>query len=436
MIATINFTANPAVNYVVTYKEATSIVWITPPGNPTNSSPFLIGGLMPDTLYDFKIQTDCGIVTFQGEGTGEAITLWIEDTFTCEQDQPFNLSNTYTGFSSPLTATWDQISGRYYVVDADDSLGTFWWFNPDTITGFPSANHISGSITNDINTYAIDKVNRRIYSAGDNSGGMLVLNMATNVVSTLAYGVDSGPPGGVAVRAPIGLSSDKIYAFCKNPNVVRTYNRTTLAFIAEVNKSAIPSSSTYLSGGFSVQFVGSEIWVIAAARSEPKIARYNSDFTSLIGTITLPGVATAYSGLYWMGSYYDEANNKVYIGDIGSKKYFVIDSSTGSVLKNIQLTNSRGKSYYNFSFIKNELDGSIYMQTQGANALTDSTPNYKLYKINSSTGDIVFMYPNAQATTLSLRTGTSEQWGVNSGLVIWSSPNTGYNTDGLILKYT
>lgn len=430
--AEIHYTVLPGVSYVITYKKTTDSTWIVPPGNPTNTNPFIINGLETEVQYDLKIQNNCGIVTTQFTLTGEVETVWVEDTFICEQSEPFSIDATYTGFSSPYGMQWDSIKQRFYVVDADDMLGNFWWFNPNTITGFVSANHLSGSTT-DINAWAFDKVNRRIYATGDGSGGMKVLDIATDTVSTLAYGTNVSPGSGV--RAPIGLTASTIYAFVKNEDKIRLYNRSTLAFLSEITISSIPSASTYLTQGFSLLFVGSEIWVTAAARANGNIARYNANFTALNGTITLPGIATAFTGGYWQGSLYDAVNNKVYVADDGSKKVFVIDTTTASILHTISLNNFRGKAYSDFSITKNELDGNIYIQAKGVNSLGDVSPNYKLYKLNSTTGNIVSMYPDTQAAVLVNRTGTGEQWGNQPGLVSWSG-TPGWNTDGLILKYT
>jgi len=433
----INFTANPAINYVITYKKNVDTTWITPPGNPTNTAPFIINGLDENTLYDFRVQTNCGIVTVQKMTDEGSDSIWIEDTFTCEQDTPFQLADTYTGFSSPFGLYWDAPSGMFYGVDCDDASGTFWKFNPNTITGPGSLTYISGSITHDINGLVMDKVNRRIISVGDNSGGAKVLDIATETISNLTYGIDTGGSGGLGLRLPIGLSNDKVYAFCKNPDVVRTYNRSDLSFIQEVNKSAIPSSTTWLSNGYTVWFVGAEVWFIAASRSNGNIARYNNDLTVLLGTITLPGISVAFGdGRYWQQAYYDVDNNRLYVGDSGSHLLFVIDTTTNAIIKTTTITNNKGKAFMDFGMSKSDLDGQIYLQARGLSGLSDPSPAYKLYKIDPSTSDISFIFPGEQGSSLTLRTGTNEQWSIVPGLTIWSVPNTGYATDGLILKYT
>lgn len=359
--------------------------------------------------------------------------IWVEGTFTCEQEGSFVLQNTYTGFSSPYALFWYANKNRFYMVDADDGVGHFSWFNPDTITGLPSLNHLTDTAYSDINTWLFDKTYGRIYATGDQSGGMKVVDLATDTVTTLAYGTNTSP--GSASRSPLGVNSTTLYAFSKGQGLIKIYDRATLTPGTDIVISTVPSP-TNLSQGFQLQFIGSEIWVIANGRNIGTVARYNSTFTSLLGTITLPGIATAYSSQYWQPSYYDADNNKLYICDDGSKKIFVIDTTTNSIITTHSLINFRGKQYADFSITKNELDGYIYIQATGRNTLSDASPNYKLYKVSASTGEIVTMYPDVQAIALVNRTGTNEQWGCQPGVVIWNTPNTGYSTDGLILKYT
>lgn len=433
--------------YTIEYKLKSSNVWIKPgpPDNPAN--PTL------NTYYDLEVEEG-------GEYDGRLssvcpsgfkyvffdmlppdptpVLVWEEDTYQCTQaGTGFTLDDTFTGFSSPGGIMWDNTSQRFYVIDFDDVLGNFWWFDPSTITGFASANHIAGS-TSDINTYTYDTANRRIIAAGDGSGGAKVLNIATNTVTSLPYGTDTSP--GTGRRAPIILSSNRIYAFCKLPDIIRTYNRTTLVFIQEISKGSIPSASTYMPSteGYHAVAIGSEIWIIAASRSASAIARYDLDFTTLNGTIPLTGSATAggsFGGRYWMNFYYNEDTNRLFIGDLGSQNLFVVNTATNAVINTIQIPNMRGKLYGDFAFSKSEFDGSLYMQVRGIDTLSDSSPNFKLYRIDILTGDLLYIYPDTQAALLSWRAGTNEQWGVAPGVVSWAVPNTGWDTDGLILKY-
>lgn len=433
--------------YTIEYKLKSSNVWIKPgpPDNPAN--PTL------NTYYDLEVEEgeeyDGRLSSVCPSGfkyvffdmlppDPTPVLVWEEDTYQCTQTgSGLVLDQTYTGFSSPAGITWDNTSGRFYVVDYDDVLGVFWWFDPDTITGFGSANHIAGSITTDINTYVFDTVNRRIIAAGDGTGGAKVLDIAAGTVTDLTYGTNTS--AGTGRRAPIILSSNRIYAFCKLPDIIRTYNRSTLVFIQEILKSSIPSAGVYMPSteGYHAVAIGSEIWIIASSRSASAIARYDLDFTTLNGTITLPGAATAsgsFGGRYWMNFYYNEDTNRLFVGDLGSQLLYTINTATNAVVNTVQISNMRGKTYGDFGFSRSEFDGSLYMQVRGINSLSDSSPNYKLYKIDIVTGELLFIYPDTQASIVSWRAGTDEQWGVAPGAVSWSG-TPGWDTDGLILKY-
>jgi len=360
---------------------------------------------------------------------------WVEDTYTCQQEELFGLVATYGGFSSPFGIAWDTLTGRYYVVDCDDVNGNFYWFNPDTITGYGSVTHLSGS-TSDINVFVVDKENRRIIAAGDESGGAKVLDMAAATVSSLPYGTDA--VAGTGRRTPMALSDSYLYAFCSLPNVLRRYNRSTLAFVDEINKSSIPSNGTYLVNGYSVNFIGSEIWVGATSRSAPEIARYSSDFLTLLGTIPLPGATVPGSpwtaaSRYWQTHFYDAGNNRYYVSDIGSRKIFVINTLTGAIINSYVINNMRGKHFIDTGFSKSDLDGKIYASVRGTDNLSDPTSNFKLYIINPTTGGIENIYPDASAGHLTTRSGTTQQWGTVTGSVSWTGGS--WQTDGLIQKY-
>lgn len=438
-----------SLGYLIEYKEMSSSTWLTPgpPANPANPTlnTFYDLEVTQGLVYNGRVTSRCAT----GRGNIRLFTIipndptpvlvWEEDTYQCTQaGDAFSLQNTYTGFSSPQNIFWDNTSQRYYVVDADDAAGNFWWFNPATMSGFGSANHIAG-LTADINFSVFDPTNRRIIAAGDTTGGAKVLNIATNTITTLAYGVDGSP--GTGIRTPIALSSSSIYCFCSNPNNIYVYNRNTLALTNTINKTLIPSNGIYLVSGYTIIFVGSEIWSIPTARSDGDIARYDSTFTNLLGTISLPGATkpvapwTALTSFYWMTNYYDAPNNRLYVADIGSNKLYTINTLTRGLVLTVNIIDRRGKAYAISSFFKNTLDNKVYVSLHCVDDLTDNANNYKLYTIDIN-GRFQYIYPDQSVSTLSLRSGTNQLWGVNPGRVIWDSPNTGYATDGTVTKYT
>lgn len=410
---------------------------VNPAGNIISPNPYTF--LTGTTFEDIRVRAinTCNNSTVTALFDGFAEPIWVEYTFACEQDTASGLVDTYEGFSSPIGMAYDSTTARFFVVDSDDTGGNFFSFNPDTITNYSSVTHIAGSNT-DINTFIVDRINRRIIAAGDGSGGAKVLNMATSTVTDIPYGNNAAP--GTGRRTPVALSDNFFYAFCSSPNVVRRYNRGALTFVDEINKTTIPSNNMYLVNGYSVNFIGDEIWVGATARGNSNIARYSADFLTLIGTISLPGATipttgwTAFSA-FWQTHYYDSENNRYYVSDLGSRNIYVINTITRDIVLQFQITSTRGKNYTSCSFIKNELDGKIYLSVSCINNLGDSTANFKLYKLDPITGEREIVFPNSSGSQLTLRPGTQEQWAVSPGLRSWDSPNTNWNIDGRILKY-
>lgn len=433
-----------SLGYLVEYKEQASSTWITPtsPANPTLNLEYPID-IDADTIYDFRISSLCPNGTFKyGYGTlyypGTPSFGWIGGDYVCEQDSPFDLIDTYTGFSSPQSIYWDNTTGFFYVVDVDDVQGNVWAFDPDTITGFGSANHIVGAnapINMLVTSNAYDPANRRIWTTGDNTGGARILDMATNTWTFLPYG--SNGSGGSGTRNPLILSSSAAYCFSSAPNTIEVFDLATLAPVTTIAKSGIPSSSTYMTQSYGVTFVGSEAWVWAGQRSNGNIAVYDSGFTTLITTISLPGISTPGGGwtpnpgLYWQSHMYDSATNRWYVSDTGSRQIIIINASTKAIINQISITNLRGKNFASASFFKNELSGEIYAGVRCENNAGDSTLNTKLYKINDT--GITYVYPNESVAFLRLREGTNEAFGVQQNLVQWQGG--AWATDGLVFKY-
>lgn len=75
MKATVLFTPAPRTDYIISYKVSGTPNWTIPPGNPTRSSPFIINAnFISGTTYDFKIESPCGIQTFQSTPVCPSVT--------------------------------------------------------------------------------------------------------------------------------------------------------------------------------------------------------------------------------------------------------------------------------------------------------------------------------------------------------------------------
>lgn len=435
-----------SLGYLLEYRAQPSLTWITPgpPSDPANPTLNLFYDLdiNEGTTYDLRISSQCA----SGKSKYVFTTLfdplvptlaWVEDTFVCEQDSPFTLADTYTGFSSPQGIFWDDPSQLFYVVDVDDALGNVWTFDPDTITGFPSANHVLGAnapIGLFVASHAFDTTNRRIWTAGDDTGGARVLDIAAGTWTLLPYGTDGST--GSSRRSPVVLSASTAYCFSASPDTIETFDLVTLAPISSIPKGGIPSSATYMTQSYGVTFVGSEAWIWAGTRGDGNIAVYDDTFTTLITTIVLPSISvpgapwTPNPSLYWQSHYYDATANRWYVSDTGSSRIIIIDTLTKGIVNNIVISNKRGKDFAAGSFFKNELTGEIFASIQCVDNATD-TANTKLYRIVGD--EITYIFPDQSTTALKNRIGTNEGWGVQQNLV---KPTGAWATDGLVFKYT
>lgn len=443
-MATANIAWSPvsgATGYLIQYKEQSSSVWITPnsPANPTALTTYPIT-IDDDTYYDARIITQCpnggkiiNVVLFNNEAT----YIWVEDTYGCEQDEVFVLDTTVTGLSSPALVYYDPPQDRFYVIDEDDTTGNFWWFDPDTFTSSAGRNYLVGQPVFSplyIQSLDVDKVNRRLLGAGPSTNGLVVYDIPTDTFSTVPYGTN-----GAFSRLLVRVLGNSIY--CANiagtPSIT-IINKNTLIISSTINISSIPSGTTYLTGSYGLNIVNGNIWVYAAS-SRPgtgNIAIYDSNFTTLIGTITIPGAATWVSegGTYWQNHFYDEANDRWYAHDIGSNSFHVIDTTSNTVVHSYTFNNRQGKTNSNFTFVLNDITGDLYGSYTGLDDNSDTTQIIRFYKINRTTYDFESINPNQSTSSLTNRSGTNEFWAVAPGTVAWEgTPN--WMTDGVAFKY-
>lgn len=402
---------------------------------------YTVTGLTPGETYDFAVRTNCvdansvnaTITTSIGE------TIWLRGSYICEQDNVFDLSLTVSNLSSPQGLYWDNVSSRFYVVDLDDPSGNLWRFNPATFNNASQRDYVPGTIVsgNEIQAHAFDEGLRRVFMAGSFTGGLVVYDIPSGTVTTVPYGANIA-----FSRLLVTIFGNLVY--CTNdktsgpivPNIT-IINKTTLAVTNTINISSIPSGSTYLSKSYKLFMVGSEIWACAGySRTNGDIGRYTSDFSSLIGTISIPSATVPGWGASdtWQAQFYDEEKNRFYIGDVGSKKIFVLDTVTRTIIKTIDVVNRSEKDWATMSFSLNKLTGELYTTISCFDDPVD-TPIVRYYRIDRDTQDYELMILNQAVSDLRNREGTAEFWATNQGTVEWSGSPT-WNTDGFVYKYT
>lgn len=432
MIAQITWTTTPGVSYIIRYKEAEATTWITPPGNPTNSSPFIINGITAGVLYDGRIETPCGMVSFQFQGTGPVEYIWVEGDYICQQTEPFSLQQTYSGFSSPGWLHYDAPLDRYYVADIDDINGNIYYIDPDAITGYGSRTVVGTTPTTTyIQNATFDPELRKMWLVGDNTGGAWSLDIPTGVVTTVPFGTD-----GAYFRNLVTIFDDIVYCNSKTSgggvSTMVLIDKNTNTVISTLPNSSIDSGSTYFSQTFAIYLVNGEIWCCAGPRNNGNIAVYNSTLSNTPTIITLTG-SLGWPTAFWQTQYFDEETDRFYVFDAGSNQYFVIDATSKTIITTKSILNRGGKTNGYYGWVRNPLTGDLYLSGESRNTPNDITPIPKTYKINRNTYEIDYIYPGQKFSSLIHRTGTNELWGVDSKLIY--SQGGSWATDGLILKY-
>lgn len=427
----LSWNASSGQTFKVEYKKTVDSTW-TQATIGLVALTYTVVGLVANTSYDFRVTSSC-----PSGGTGTPVTvtttteeiyIWIEDTFVCEQDQPFSLDKTVSGFKSPQSIYWDVTTSRYYVVDVDDAAGNVYYFNPDTMNNYSDRVVIPGVAFDYIGSNAYDSVNRKIWAAGNNTNGVLVVDIATNSLqTTVNYGVN-----GSLTRILVRIFGDTVYCSSalgptSNADMV-LINKNTATISSVIPSSSIIQASNFFNRTFQLFTVEGKIWSVCSQRTAGTIGIYNSDLTGTPNVITLPSSTIWSGGLYWQSHYYDEEKKKFYSHDSGSNRWYIIDTLTNTVISNKVLLDRGGKSGSSFSFVKNELTGDLYMSGAFMNSPSDTVPINRTYKINRDTGDIEYMYIGQKFNNLRLRPGTNELWGVDQGLI---SPSA----DGFLLKY-
>lgn len=449
---TITWPAVPgSLGYLIEYRAQPSLTWITPgpPANPANPTLSLSYVLQIDegTTYDIRVSSQCNsgrskyVYTTAFDPLSPTFA-WVEDTYTCEQDDPFTIGDTYTGFSSPLSLYWDDIQQRFYAVDQDDINGNLWYFDPTTFTGFGDQTYVPGSIApgaeNIIQTSAHSPSLRKIYMAGPNTTGVMVYNIATGIMGT----VNDGSTDGANARLFTRIMNGTLYVANRLDNTITLINPTTDTVIGTpIDVTTLPGNTgnKYFNSSYYIHPVNGELWVCAAYQRQTSgdIGRYSSDLTTFLGEITIPGAVATSGGVwlsgFWQGHFLDEAKSRFYLADAGSYTNTVIDTISNTVVDQVPVTNMEGRLYPIINWSLNDLTGQLYANKQSMDNPNGVGAINKFYIQDRDTYQYEGMYLNQLTNGLVLRPASNEFWAVTPGV---TRPTAGWDTDGTIFKYT
>lgn len=357
--------------------------------------------------------------------------IWIEDESVCETSGGFSIYKTITGASSPSKVWLDTTTNRTYIADQDNPLGNVYWFDHNTATTIGDFTYSAAVVDPELYFTYIDSTYRRIYFLGRNTSGLLVYDIDTDTTSTVVFGIN-----GAFNRLTLLVTNNRIYCSNKLPvNSIVIIDRASLSIINTKAISSIPNNTRFTSGGggYSLNSVGSKIYVVAGSGSAvSSVGVYDADLNTNTTNITLPSTAFFDFSRYWQSGFYDDTSDQFYVSDYGSSRRYVIDASTDTLIDNQQAFNKQGKTYSTCNWGLNPVTNELYCGVRFVNNAFDSSPVIRTYKVDRVTHAFLDMYEDVLIENNTLITGTDKAIGLSAGLNFWSVPNTGYNTDGII----
>lgn len=420
----------------IEYRRSDESIWTAAPNTPTTLTSYIL--TVPDDGFNY-------VVRFSAYGgrcipkytyltlVGAAVYDWEVGDFYCEKGTPLSLIETITGFADPAATLYDSVTGRIYVADCSALTqgSNIYWFNPNTISSAGDVTAVGG-----INVAALsrvmDPVARKIYLAGPNTGGVIVYNIATNVTSTIPFG-SNGSYG----RLTLEKFGNLLLCVDQYSQLVTVINTDTATVVSNTNYASIPDYEDRFSGGPIVRRINGEWWVMNSQGATfgtpaPSIARYNDNFSVLIGTIALPSNLTWTNGAYWRSAYSNGTDFLVY--DAGSNQLMKIDTTDLSVTSIHTFTNREGKSNSYLIISQDPITFELYIAGSWTNdANTDLATIPITYRLNSITYEPEAIYPTVAYGTQLTRVGSTDILiGTYIGIPVYPSNPGGAATDGEI----
>lgn len=421
----------------IEYRKSNESVWITPtsPPNPTSLSEYYLT-LDDGFTYYVRLSAYGGKCTskyaYITVNTGGPFSWRALDIY-CQQGSPLSPIADISGFADPYNLGYDTITGRMYVVDSSAITqgSNIYWFDPNTIT-------VAGDVTpvGAINVAALasimDMPDRKIYITGANTSGLIVYNIATNTVSNVTFGTN-----GAYARMTLEKSGDTILSLDAFNLKATVISAGSLTVTNSINYSSIPNYTQRFSQGVIARRINGEWWIIASQGSglgvpASSIARYNNDFSVLLGTIALPGNITWTNSAYWRSA--TLLGNILFVYDAGSNQLMTVNTNTLAVNSIHTFTNRQGKTNSYLVVTQDPVSFELYASGSWTNdANTDVNPIPITYKLDSSTYEPNAIYPAISYGRELTRFGNTDTLiGTYAGVVVYPSNPPGAATDGQI----
>lgn len=357
---------------------------------------------------------------------------WVEDDNYCEQGTPLNVINSITGFADPSLAAYDSDSGRVYVVDnsAITQGSNIYHFDPDTITSAADVVPV-GSLNVAALAKIIDTDARKIYISGPDTGGLIIYDIAADSVNTVLFGSD-----GSYGRLVLEKEGDLIICVDQVSELVTTVDAVTETVIDNIDFGDIPDYELWFSGSPVVRRINGEWWVMNSQAASygvpsPNIARYNDDFSALIGVIALSGQVTWDNSAYWRSA--SLIDNILFVYDMGSNQLLTVDIDTLIVTYIYTFTNRQGKTNSSLTVIRDAVSLEYFISGDWRNTSFDGSPISISYKLDPTTFLPSAVYPAFTMGVNLRRLGSSDvSVGAYAGVLVYPSNPSGAATDGEI----
>lgn len=418
----------------IEYRRSDANIWTAAPNTPTTLTSYTL--TVPDDGFNYVVRFSA----YGGRCTpkytyktlvGDTVYDWEVGDFYCEKGTPLSLIETITGFADPARTGYDSVTGRIYVVDSSAITqgSNIYWFNPNTISSAGDVTAV-GAINVAALASVIDSAARKIYITGPNTSGLIIYNIATNTVTNVPFGSN-----GLYGRLTLEKFGNLLLCVDQYSQLVTVVDTNTNTVVTNTAYTSIPSYAQRFSGGPIVRRINGEWWVMnsqGATFGAPasSVARYNDDFSVLIGTISLPGQLTWTNGAYWRSAYLNGTDLLVY--DAGSNQLMNIDTTDLSVTSIHTFSNREGKSNSYLVISQDPITFEFYISGAWTNdANIDVNPIPITYRLNSVTYEPEAIYPTIAYGNQLTRVGNTDVLiGTFGGVQVYPSNPVGAATDG------
>lgn len=387
-----------------------------------------VAGVEVNSTLVGQLAVPCGPYNTTTEAPLAQDLRWVADQVSCEKEGGFDLERTISGLSSPATAWYDSQTSRVYVADYDNNVkGNVYWFNPNTATAESDMTYSTQVMHDDLYNAKIDPEKRKIYFVGKDSNGLIVYDIDTDTVQTVAFGTN-------AAFSRITLTVTDNYIYCNDStNSIVIINRHTLA-IANTKTIASITNNAHFNTDVQIVVANNKAYVINVNNSSiGTIGVYSTDLNTHQTEIALPGAASWAGGFgnYWQNAYYDATSGNLYVGDIGSSSRHIINTTTDTVIDSRVMGNKSGKSNVQSFWTTNPITGELFYLYSALNSSADASHVKRTYLEDRTTHALTRMYENQAYSGLSHITGTTRLVGTSANAVKWNlNPSAG--TDGTI----